>query len=393
MNKKLISLAIAGAVATPFAGQAGTLNVANQDITLSGGITGAYFYTTENTDPTVGSKQDAFAVPDALIDISSAAKPGGMGFTLGIGTLGENSLASGGSAINAIGSSGSVGVQYGWVTVMPMDGLKVDAGILATNVGYEVSPTYSNPNILLGLLWSAQPTYYTGARATYTWNNMSFYAEANKGADPNTGKPGGAIGASGNFAGTDVAFNYIMVASNNNFGSINTPATSFGGSAVVPVDRIAAGSLIDVIVKHKIGSIDLAADLNYLMKSDREKKLEKASFSPASAGDDNAIGIAFYASMPVMDKVTVPVRVEYVSDGTSGLYGLTMYDNNATSGNGLVKNNAITFTVTPTYHFSDSTFVRAELAYVSADKKSFLDDKGKATDSNMVLGVQGGVLF
>jgi hypothetical protein len=91
--------------------------------------------------------------------------------------------------------------------------------------------------------------------------------------------------------------------------------------------------------------------------------------------------------------------VEYVSDGKSGIYGLTTTD----SANNLVSNSAITFTVSPTYHFSDSTFVRAEVAYVTIDKKAaagsildpgpYVDDKGAGDTSAFTFGVQGGVLF
>lgn len=355
MNKKLISLAIAGAVATPFAAQAGSFTVGNQDIKVSGGITGAYLYTSEDTSGGAArTKQDEFVVPDALVDFSSDAKTGGMGFTLGIGTLGENSLAPQ-SELTVIGGPNfiptQVGVQYGWVSVKPMDNLTVDAGLLATNVGYEVSPSYGNANILRGLVWNAQPTYYTGARATYTMNGINIYAELNK--DPlglGTGNAGGAIGASGDFGGIHGVISYFDQTNNR--------------------------SIVDIIASGKVGSVTVGANLDYITKAKATK---------VAGTDDNAFGLALYASVMPMDKVTLPVRIEYVDDGTSGLYGL--------GGAGL-SNSAITFTVTPTYNFTDSTFVRAELAYVSTDKKSvYVDDKGAITDSAWTVGVQGGVLF
>jgi hypothetical protein len=346
MKTKLISLAIAGAVAAPFAAQAGSLKVPNQDITLSGGITGAYVY---NSD----TKRDAFAVPDALIDLATEAKPGGMAFDVGIGTLAGNSLASS-SAPLATGG-GSTLLQYGWVSVLPVDGLKVDAGKLATNVGYELVPSYSDANILRGLVWNSQPAYYNGARVTYSTSGMSFYAEANKNALA-AGGPGSGLGASGSFGGVNLALNYFNVAE----------------AASGP------GSIVDIIASGKAGNISLAANIDYLLKSDRFKKATTGT-------DDNAYGIALYASMPMGDKASLPVRIEYVNDGTSGLYGL---------GAAGASNTAMTFTITPTYNFSDSTFVRAELAYVSTDKKTtYIDDKGAATDSNMIVGFQGGVRF
>lgn len=323
------------------------MNVAHQDITLSGGLSGAYFYNSDTT-------RDAFTVSDALIDLSSAAKPGGMGFDVGVGTLNGNSLATSGAAL-ATGGGNAI-VQYGWVSILPMDGLKVDAGRLATNLGYEVVPSYNDANILRGLVWNAEPAYYNGARVTYSVNGMSFYAVANKNA-LSAGGPGSAIGANGSFGSVNLALNYFNVAE-----AVSGP-----------------GSIVDIIASSKVGTISLAANVDYLLKSDRFKKA-------TSGTDDNAYGIALHASMPMGDKASLPVRLEYVNDGTSGLYGL------GSAGN---SNTAITFTVTPTYNFSDSTFVRAELALVSTDKKTaaYQDDKGVNTDSNLIVGFQGGILF
>ena len=98
MNKKLISIAIAGAVAAPLAAQAGSITVPNMDITMSGGITGAYIYQTD-------TKLDQYVVEDALLDFSSEAKAGGMGFNLGVGTLAGNSLVA---PLNVIGGGNAV---------------------------------------------------------------------------------------------------------------------------------------------------------------------------------------------------------------------------------------------------------------------------------------------
>ena len=351
MNKKLITLAIAGAVATPFAAQAGSLNVANQDITMSGGLTGAYLYQTD-------TKKDAFVVQDALLDFASEAKAGGMGFDLGVGTLAGNSLLS---PMNVIGNGGNVGVQYGYVTVMPTDSIKVDAGILATNIGYEVVPSYGNASILHGFVWNGEPAYYTGARATYSTGNMSVYAEANKNAS-SAGTPGSGIGASGSFGGANVALNFM----------------SFAEAQTGP------GSIVDIIASTKAGNVTLAANIDYLAKSDRAKKAAAAGI------DDNAFGVALYASMPMGDKAELPIRLEYINDGTSNLYGL----NPGGAPAGIVSKTAYTFTISPTYNFTNATFVRAELAYVSTDKKTlYVDDKGALTDTNMTVGFQGGVRF
>ncbi|MBI1196139.1 MAG: outer membrane beta-barrel protein [Gammaproteobacteria bacterium] len=350
MNKKLLAAAVTAAIASPLAAQAGTLMTANTDLTLSGGVTGAYSY---NSD----TGRDKFIVDDALIDIASEAKTGGMGVDLGIGTLTGNSLAGAsnlgviGGNVDTNGDTAAAGtkVQYGYVTVKPSDALAVDAGLIATNVGYEVVPSYANGNILRGMVWNAQPTYYTGARATYTMGGMSMYAEANKG-------PGWAIGGSSSFGGVDVSASYYSV--------------------------VNANTILDIIASSKMGGVDFAVNFDYL---------SKAKATKVAGTDDTAYGLALYATVPMSGNFSLPMRLEYVNDGTSNLYGL-QYTNASSV---LEKNSAVTFTVTPTYNFSSSTFVRAELAYVSTSKKdgTLVDDKGVATDSNIVVSAQGGVLF
>jgi hypothetical protein len=346
MKKRLITLAIAGAVATPFAVQAGSLTVPNQDITLSGGITGSYMNQTD-------TKKDAFIVDDALLDFASVAKTGGLGFDLGLGTLANNSLYAG-NQLNAIGQGSNAQVQYGWVSVMPMEGLKIDAGKLATNVGYELVPTYLNAHVLHGLVWNAEPAYYTGARATYTTGDMSFYAEANK-----VNGPGSGIGASATMGPV--------------YGAVNL------------ISAVNQGYIVDFIFSGKAGNIDLAANLDYIGKA-------KVVKNATPGTDDNATGLALYASFPMGDKASLPIRFEYINDGTSGLYGLTY------TGPGPLPSDksksAYTFTITPTYNFTKATYVRAELAYVTTEKKSlYLDDKGHFTDTSLTVGAQAGILF
>ena len=352
MNKKLITLAIAGAVATPFAAQAGSLTVANQDITLSGGVAGGYI---NNTD----AAQSKITATDALVDLSSEAKTGGMGFDLGVGVLAGANLGSSSGVLNTATTGAGTTLQYGWLTIKPTDGLSLQAGTLATNVGYEVVPSYENANILHGLVWNDQPAYYNGIRATYDTGNMSIYVEgSNDPVNP-----------------TNPAFNTV----NSNGQAIGASATmgAVNGSISYFNDED-NGSIVDIIASSKMGSMTFAANLDYITKADRLK---------VAGTDDNAYGIALYATMPMGANASLPVRVEYVSDGTSGIYGLT-----TTAGE---KNSAYTVTITPTYNFSKATFVRAELAYVGLDKKTaaYVDDKGVATDGNMTVGLQGGLMF
>jgi hypothetical protein len=354
---------LGGAVGVATAPQAGTFTVANQDITLNGGAAGGYFYTTN----TGSSKQDNFFLTDFLAELSSEAKTGGVGFTAALANFQQVSILDGG--VNNCGTTApdcstlpispdyGINLLYGYVSVAPVEGLKIDTGKLVTNVGYEVPQSFANPNIALGTVWYFEPAYYPGVRATYSWNDITFYGELNKNdtftANSMGAEPGGAVGVSGSVAGFNGSFSYY--------------------------EQIDQKRVLDFIIKKTVGTVDLAANLDYQILSKREKDL-------AAAGtDDNAFGVEFYATVPVMAKVTVPVRVGYISDGTSGIYGL---------GAPGASNNAVSFTITPTYHFTDNTFVRAEVAYIKADKKVFTKSDGVSMDDNKTtFGLQSGILF
>jgi len=328
---------LVGLLAALPAAQAGSLNVANTDLTLSGGVTAGVFHTTNNGS----TNTTEYEVPDFLLELSSAADSE-VGFTAAFGHLAGASLWDGG--VPAV-DPGSMDVQYGYLTVPVGSAVTVDAGKLATMIGYEVAPSYANSNILLGSVWYEQPVYYKGVRATYSADGFSAYAEANDdpvlgGVGPNADGKSVVFGASTSYGGYDWLASY-----GNGFNAKN---------------------ILDLIVSGKVGGIDGAINFDYQSLDDN-----------APGQDDSAYGIALYATFPASAMVTVPVRVEYVSDGTSGLY------------EGV--DSAYTLTITPTYHASESTFVRGELAYISADNKIFADDKGQPKDNNTSFVLEAGV--
>jgi len=127
--------------------------------------------------------------------------------------------------------------------------------------------------------------------------------------------------------------------------------------------------ILDIIVSGTFGGIDAALNLDY-------QKLD----TQVGNLDDSAYGLALYATFPVAAMTTIPVRVEYTSDGTSGIYGGV--------------DSAYTFTVTPTYHYTDNTFVRGEVAYFSTSNDVFTKDDGLTkTGTNTSFALQAGVTF
>jgi len=338
------------AIALP-AAQAGTLTTSGADMTLSGGFTAGYNYTSNSFGPGPQTDPDDYTVSDFLIDLSGESMNGGVAFTAAYGLLSMPSVWDGGVTHPNPTSSPAMGFQYGYVSVPTGGGVTIDAGKLATNIGYEVAPTYANANILLGAVWYEQPVYYTGVRATWGGDGINVYVEANDDTVPHFGSTANNRNAVFGVNGSAGGFNYAVSYENAFFSD--------------------GKDILDIIVSHTFGGIDTALNLDYL-------KLDTTPAAPPNA-DDSAYGLALYATFPVSSMVSVPVRVEYMNDGTSGLY------------EGV--DTGYTFTVTPTYRPTDTTFVRAELAYISAKNDLFYDDKNKLQGTNTSFALQGGVTF
>lgn len=333
MKIKTMSLLIAGLASAPTV-MAGSLTVANSNLSLAGGLSGAGLY----SDATGTSNDTDAVVTDFLVELSSQAPVKGIGFIAGYGELLQPTV------LNNVGMTApaSSSLQYGSVIVKPSDALSFEVGKLATKIGYEVANTYANPHVLLGALWSAQPVYYAGARANYTVGGVTVFAEVNE--DASSGATHGyVVGASGAAAGVNYSLSYY--------------------------DAKDARDILDLIVSGEVAGMTVAANLDY-------HKLEQA---PAPGADDTALGLGVYV-IPKFGDVSVPLRLEYLDDGTSGIYA-----------GGVDK--GYTVTITPTYNFSANTFVRAEVAYVSADNNVFTDHLGNPTDSKTSVALQAGFKF
>ena len=337
MKMKMVAGLVSCALYIPFA-QAGSLTVANSDLNLAGGLSAGMLY----SDNTGGTNISDFAVTDFLLELSAPADKG-LGFTAGYGVLKQATVFSNVPATQAANTTGmaTAGLQYGWLTVKPSDAVTIDAGMLATKIGYEAANTLINPHVLIAALWTAQPVYYPGARATFAVGDGSVFIEGNE--DTSTGATSGyALGGS------------------KTLGAVNLSVAYYNANK--------ARDILDVIVSSEIGGVPVAANFDY-------HKLDNQT----AGQDDSATGLGLYAA-PSFGSFSVPVRIEYMNDGTSGVY------------NGGV-NTAYTFTVSPCYHYTKNTFVRAEFAMVKSDNKVFLDDQGVAQDSKNSAALQVGYLF
>jgi len=206
-SKKILASAVTVICISTFgtsSAMAGTLKVDNQDITLGGGAATGFYYS-NNSSVNPDSSGTNPLVSEFLVEISSDARPGSMGFVGGFGNLAQLDVMDG-TKKNTTASTTSNGIandlQYGSVSYMPVKGLKLDVGRIATNVGYELANSMDNAAITIAALWGAQPVFYDGARLSYDiMDGTTLYVDGVKDA----GTKAYAAGVLGSAAGVDYA--------------------------------------------------------------------------------------------------------------------------------------------------------------------------------------------
>ncbi|RUM29529.1 MAG: hypothetical protein DSY42_06295 [Aquifex sp.] len=344
MKKVLLASAVFAFTTSSFA-QEITLKL-SQALELYGGFSAGYFYTTNENSK---DSQDKFQITNAIIGIKGETGESiKLGFDLAIGGSLWSTVFDGGQGDLAyIDSTNNelkegVGILWGYATLKPHPAVSIDAGVLTTNVGYELADTYSNPNITFGAVWNAQPFIYPGVRLTLSpMENVDLYVEYNQEYQSDNF----AFGILGETAGVSFALNYYDYRENKN--------------------------LVDVVLGYSIANIDLGLNFDYQWLDDSAK---------TQGQDDSAYGVAIYF-IPNFDtsygKVSLPIRLEYFNEGTSGIY----YGGADTG---------YTFTITPTIRPTSNTFVRAEAAYVTTDNKVF---KNNTKDNKTTFAFEMGFTF
>jgi hypothetical protein len=345
--KKLVLSTVLTATTMANAGQ---ITALNSDIELSGGLTTGYFYSTN----TGTSNHDDFKVSNFIISLSSQTKDRGIGFTTMFGSILLPTLYDGGITDNKAILNQNFGVLAGYLTYLPFENVSVDAGLLTTNIGYEIATSYANPNITYGSVFNAQPFIYPGVRITYSYKDFKFYGEVNKdkgylnGSSSLQTSGAYAVGTLGSLYGINYALSYY--------------------------DYTAYKNLIDLVLSKSLNqNLDIALNVDYQWLDNTAKQ---------QGHDKYGYGIAFYI-IPKFENISLPVRVEYIKDGSkgkeSGIY------NSVASG--------YSFTITPTFKPSKNTFIRVETSYFKTDNKVFQDKSGNPKDSKLSGAVELGLLF
>ncbi len=325
MKKALLAAAVLAMAGSSFAEEKKITLKVSQNLELYGGLSAGYFYTTNE-----GAKDadDAFQITNAIIGLKGEVSSSpNVGFDIAFGQSFSGTVDK--PLAGSTGQTDTFGLIWGYVTVKPMNNISLDAGLLTTNVGYELADTYTNPNVTFGNVWGAQPFIYPGARVTFdVLEGISLYAEYNKEYSGDNF----AIGSLGEIGGISYGLTYFDY--NDTVGATNK-------------------NLVDVVLGYSIANIDFGLNFDY-------QWLDNSAKAPNQ--DDSAYGVALYVT-PNFESVSVPIRVEYFDSGNSGIY---------------VDNKGYTLTITPTIRPSDNTYIRVELSYISTDNKIF---KGNTKDN------------
>jgi hypothetical protein len=309
-------------------------------IKLAGGISAGYFYA---SNPGVDVSDDEFMLSNFLIELSSTNEELPIGFT---GAFGQTSTHS---ILGTPEQNDDYDIEYASLTLKPSNGIGLEMGLLEPNSGFENTYTYNNKNILLGAIASQQPYNAYGARVSYDISSISiwggYYKDRLDDEEYNSPDYTWEIGVSGSLNDTDFnIYNYYIKGQRN---------------------------LVGASVERTIGNIDLAFNIDYWKWSeDVESLYEK----------DSSIGAAFYFC-PNFDKFSIPIRLEYINQDKSQLYTESPDTQDIYSA-----------TVSPTWHFNDSAYIRAEAAYINGDS-AFEDDSGNIKDHRFNLAVELGYLF
>ena len=309
-------------------------------IDINGGISAGYFY---SSNPGEDTSDDAFLLSNLLVELSSSDDTLPVGF---VGAFGETSTPS---VLSTPENNTDFQVEYASLTLKPVPVMSLELGLLQPNCGYENTYTFDNENIILGAIASQQPYNSYGARITYDMKNFSLW--------------GGYFKDRLN----DEEYN-----SSDNAWEIGLNGTIFENAVSVFHFSIKdQRSLTGAIIERTINNIDFAFIIDYWRWDSSMKNLYGSSWS---------IGVAIYIS-PDFGRFSFPMRFEYIDLKNSEIY----IENPDTK-------NIYTATVSPTWHYTENTYIRAEAAYVKAGG-AFADENGNIRDNRINLAIELGFIF
>jgi hypothetical protein len=317
-----------------------TLQYVLSAIKLTGGISAGYFYA---SNPGKDISDDEFLLSDLLLEISSADETLPVGF---VGAFGETSTPS---VLGTPENNTDLKIEYASVTLKPITDLNLEMGLLQPNAGFENTYTFNNKNVILGAVASQQPYNAYGARIGADMTGLSlwcgYYKDRLDDEEYNSPDYSWEIGISGSIAENDFSiYNYHI-----------------GGQR----------NLLGAVIERTIKDVDLALNIDYWSWDSRMESIY---------GSKSSIGAAFYIC-PNFGNFSIPVRLEYIDQDESQIY-IESADTKR----------IYAATLSPTWHFNENTYIRADLAYVKADG-AFANQEGYPKDNRINLAFELGFLF
>lgn len=392
--KKVVGLAAAGLFAVAGA-NAGQITVANTDLTMIGGVSAAYSvqkYDHALANP--GFAKDGFAVNNFVLALAKPAQEGGIGVTAAIASWQAPTVVASSNVVNdngliGYGKSSDLKVWKAFVTYKPVAGLTLDAGLLWSQFG-ERPVTILNPHITRGVLFTANPVIFAGARGSYDAGVAKVYV--------GTGKVGAQLMAplyenlhliNGALPSVNPK-SYIEAGLTTDLKQVGLPSTL----GLHIYDEQNGRNIYALTAGFDVGTVATGVEINYLTADKTLKDANKLVFG--NNADDSAFGFAVCANIKPMVGIQVPVRIEYADAKKSLLIPTIAAISNVTADK-TDKNSVWTFTVTPTYNPTKNTFIRGEISYVKSDKKIFESPKNvnpNGTQNSRTTGaVEVGFLF
>ena len=261
---------------------------------------------------------DDIKFTDAILRIYK--KEDKLSLDVGIGSIVQPSVSGWNDKENISTVGDKFGIVWGYLTLNPLDNLKVDVGAFGSLVGYESGVTFLNPNISFSVLGYSQPSFYRAVRLTYqVREGFSLYTTYARGKELNGSENHHAhsFGFIGHLEGIDYVISYFDY---SNFKNI--------------FDVVLSTSSKDFFLNYwKKITFALNADYQWL-----------------DGNSKDGLGIAFWV-VPEKGKYSLPLRFEYERD---------FKDSNIFTNDGSY---TYSLTITPTYKLSDLTSLRIELSH------------------------------
>lgn len=320
------------------------LQSALSGLQVSGGISAGSFYA---SNPGKDVSDNEFLLSNFLVQLSSTDNGLPVGFT---GAFGETSTPS---VLSVPENNTDMDIEYASLTVTPAADIHLEVGLLQPNAGFENTYTYNNVNAILGALASQQPYNAYGARLDYETHGLQFCAGYYKDR-----RDRNEYGENGYSPGDSWELGVVGAALGNKF-------------SLYHYHLEGQRNLTGMVVERTIKNVDFAVNIDYWVRD---------TTMNGAFGSRSALGGAFYI-VPHFGRFSLPVRLEYIDQGKSRIY----IDNADAK-------HIYAATISPTFRFCDSAYIRAETAYVNADN-AFADKDGNSKNNRICLAAEVGYIF